>query len=113
MGKKNDAIDNDKRIMYLRSEMGRRRLHNRKGGNSYIVDYWLTDTDYTSGSYSCDSDDEDENTVTLALDFSSLPLSSSSPRHICMIAKGEQKVHNDDDSSNSDSTKSEYHMELM
>jgi hypothetical protein len=42
MGKKNDAIDNDKRIMYLRSEMGRRRLHNRKGGNSYIVDYWLT-----------------------------------------------------------------------
>lgn len=47
--------------------------------------------DSTSG----DSDDEDK-TVTLALGFTSLPLSLSSSRHLCLMAKGERKVHNND-----------------
>jgi hypothetical protein len=54
-------------------------------------------------STSSDSDDEDKKVVTLALGFTSLPLSLSSSRHLCLMAKGEHKLQNDDHSGNSDS----------
>jgi hypothetical protein len=68
---------------------------------AYIVDGWLTDINSTSSSSLCDNGDEDEKVVTLVMNFSSLTLLSSYSTHICLMAKGECKVHND--GSNSDS----------
>jgi hypothetical protein len=72
------------------------RFHKKKNGKAYIVGDWLTDIESSSGSSSSEEED-DEKVTAIAGDFSS-PLSSpSSTSRLCLMAKGERKVQNEND----------------
>ena len=58
--------------------------------------YWLTDIESSSGS-SSGEEENDENVTAIAGDFSSPPSSPSSTSHLCLMAKGEQKVQLEND----------------
>jgi hypothetical protein len=68
----------------------------KKNGKTYIVGDWLTDIESSSGSSSSE-EENDEKVIAIAGDFSSPPPSPSSTSHLCLMARGERKVHNDND----------------
>jgi hypothetical protein len=67
-----------------------------KNGKAYIVCDWLIDIESSSGSSSSE-EENDEKVVAIAGDFSSPPPSPSSTSHLCLMARGERKVQNDND----------------
>jgi chromosome segregation ATPase len=76
----------------------------KKNGKAYIVGDWLTDIESSSGSSDDESDDEKEKVAALVIgsSLSPLPPPPSSSTHLCLMAKGERKVQNDDNSSGDD-----------
>jgi hypothetical protein len=90
----------------LRGRMGSTRV-SKKNGKTYIVGVWLTDIESSSGSSSSE-EENDEKVAAIAGDFSSPPPSPSSTSHLCLMARGERKVQNDNDIiDNSDSDSDE------
>jgi hypothetical protein len=104
-GKKDDSSNEDedekkkKNKPYKKRDGKKRDFHKKKkSGKAYIVGDWLTDIDSSSGS--SDDDSENEKVAAIAIDLSSSPPPSpSSSTHLCLMAKGERKVTNNDDSS--------------
>jgi hypothetical protein len=95
--KDDESEDVKKEKKFLKKKDGKqKRFHKRKGGKAYIVGDWLTDIESTSDSSS--SEEEDEKVIVVAIDFSSPPPLPSSTTHLCLMAKGERKVQNDDTS---------------
>jgi hypothetical protein len=73
-----------------------KKFHKRKCGKACIVGDWLTDIESISGSSS--SEEEDEKVSAIAVGFSSLSSSPLSTTHLCLMAKGDRKVQNDNPS---------------
>jgi hypothetical protein len=82
-----------KRSSSRRKKASTRSFTKKKNGKAYIVGDWLTDIESSSGSAS--SEKEDEKVTTITGDFSSSPSSPSSTTHLCLMAKGERKVQNE------------------
>ena len=109
--KKDDSSDEDddekkKNKPYKKKDGKKKEFHKKKkNGKAYIVGDWLTDIESSSGSSGEDIDDEKERVAALVIGSSLPPPSppSSSSTHLCLMAKGDQKVQSDDDSSDSDS----------
>jgi hypothetical protein len=104
---KDDLSDDEKKREkpYKKKDGKKKQYHKKKNGKTYIVGDWLMDIESSSGSSGEDSDDEKERVAALVIG-SSLPPPSpppSSSTHLCLMAKGDQKVQSDDDSSDSDS----------
>ena len=76
----------------------------KKNGKTYIVGDWLMDIESSSGSSDDKSENEKEKVAALVIGSSLHPptLPSSSSIDLCLMAKGEQKVQNDDDSGGDD-----------
>jgi hypothetical protein len=104
-GKKEDDSDDEKKEkrFFKRKDGKHKRFHKKRNGKAYIVGDWLTDIESSSGS-SLSEEENDEKVVAIARDFSSPPPSPSSNSHLCLMARGEWKVQNDnaiiDDSDN-------------
>jgi hypothetical protein len=81
---------------FKRKDGKHKRFHKNKNGKAYIVGDWLTDIESSSGSYSSE-EENDEKVVTIAGDFTSPPPSPSSTSHLCLVARGEWKVQNEND----------------
>jgi hypothetical protein len=84
----------NKKRFFKKKEGKHKRFQKKKNGKTYIVGDWLTDIESSSGSYSSEEED-DEKVATIAGDFSSPPSSPSSTSHLYLMAKDEQKVHNE------------------
>jgi hypothetical protein len=116
-GKKEDDSDDEKKEnrFFKRKDGKHKRFHKKKSGNAYIVGDWLTDIESSSGSSSSD-EENDEKVAAIAGDFSSPPPSPSSTSHLCLMARGEWKVQNDnyiiDDSDSDDEFASPSYDEL-
>jgi len=67
--------------------------HKKKNGKAYIVGDWLTNIE---------SDDEKVAAITIDAPSPSSSPPSSSSTHLCLMAKGDRKVQNEDESSESD-----------
>jgi len=83
---------------------GKKEYHKKKNGKAYIVGDWLTDIESSSGD-SFGNESDDEKVVAIAIDAPSPSYSpsSSSSTHLCLMDKGDWKVHSEDESSESDS----------
>jgi hypothetical protein len=92
-GNKDDDSDEEKKEkkFFKKKEGKHKRLHKNKNGKAYIVGDWLTDIESLSGSSSSE-EENDEKVAAITGDFSSPPTSPSSTSHLCLMAKGEQKV---------------------
>jgi hypothetical protein len=101
-GKKNDSSDDEKNIY---NTYKRKDDKKKKNGKTYIIGDWLTNIESSKGSSSNDSDDEEEKVAALVIgtSFSPPPTLPSSSTHLCLLAKGDQKVQSDDDSCGNDS----------
>jgi hypothetical protein len=97
-GKKDDDSDDEKKEkkIFKMKDGKHKRFHKNKNGKAYIVGDWLSDIESSSGSSSSE-EENDEKVATIAGDFSSPPPSPSSTSHLCLMAKGEQKVQIDND----------------
>jgi hypothetical protein len=98
-GKKDDDSDDEKKEkkFFKRKEGKHKRFHKKKNRKAYIVGDWLTDIESSSGS-SLSEEENDEKVAAIAGDFSSPPSPSpSSTSHLCLMAKGERKVHLESD----------------
>jgi hypothetical protein len=97
-GKKDDESDDEKKEkkFFKKKEGKQKRFHKKKNGKAYIVGDWLTDIESSSGSSSSE-EENDEKVAAIARDFSSPPPSPSSTAHLCLMAKGEQKVQPEND----------------
>ncbi len=97
-GKKEDDIDDEKKEkrFFKKKDGKHKRFHKKKNGKAYIVGDWLTDIESSSGSSSSE-EENDEKVAAIAGDFSSPPPSPSSTSHLCLMARGERKVQNDND----------------
>jgi hypothetical protein len=97
-GKKEDYSDDEKKEkrFFKRKDGKHKRFHIKKNGKPYIVGDWLTDIESSSESSSSE-EENDEKVATIAGDFSSPPPSPSSTSHLCLMARGERKVQNDND----------------
>jgi hypothetical protein len=97
-GKKEDASDDEKKEKrFFKRKYGKhKRFHKKKNGKAYIVGDWLTNIESSSGSSSSE-EENDEKVAAIAGDFSSPPPSPSSTSHLCLMARGERKVQNDND----------------
>jgi hypothetical protein len=97
-GKKDDDCDDEKKEkkFFKRKEGKHKRFHKNKNGKAYIVGDWLTNIESSSGSSSSE-EENDEKVAAIARDFSSPPPSPSSTSHLCLMAKGEQKVQLEND----------------
>jgi hypothetical protein len=95
-GKKDDeSVDEKKEKKFFKKKEGKhKRFHKKKNENAYIVGDWLNDIESSSDSSSSEEED-DEKVAAIAGDFSSPPSSPSSTSDICLMAKGEQKVQNE------------------
>jgi hypothetical protein len=95
-GKKDDESDDKKKEkkFFKKKEGKHKRFHKNKNGKAYIDGDWLTDIEYSSGSSSSEEED-DEKVAAIAGDFSSPPSSYSSTTHLCLMAKDERKVQNE------------------
>jgi hypothetical protein len=119
MGKKDDDSDDEKKEKkFFKIKKGKhKRFHKKKNGKAYIVGNWLTDIESSIGS-SSNEEENDEKVAAIAGDFSSLPPSPSSTSHLCLMAKGDQKVQiendiiNDSDSDSNDEYTSPSYDEL-
>jgi predicted nuclease with TOPRIM domain len=76
--------------------MGSTRGSTKEKWKAHIVGDWLTDIESSSGSSSSE-EENDEKVAAIAGDFSSPPPSPSSTSHLCLMARGERKVQNDND----------------
>ena len=102
--KKDDSINEDedekkkKNKPYKKKDNKKKDFHKKKkSGKAYIVSDWLMNID--SSSCSSDDDSDNEKVAATAIDLSSSPPSlPSSSTHLCLMAKGERKVSNDDSS---------------
>jgi uncharacterized phage infection (PIP) family protein YhgE len=81
---------------FKRKDGKHKRFHKNKNGKAYIAGDWLTDIESSSESSSSE-EENDEKVVAIAGDFSSPPPSPSSTSHLCLMAKGEQKVQLEND----------------
>jgi hypothetical protein len=97
-GKKEDDNDDEKKEkrFFRRKDGKHKRYHKKKNGKTYIVGDWLTDIESSSGSSSSE-EENDEKVAAIAGDFSSPPPSPSSTSHLCLMARGERKIQNDND----------------
>jgi hypothetical protein len=97
-GKKYDESDDEKKgkKFFKKKEGKHKRFHKNKNGKAYIVGDWLTDIEciFLINAYSSEEED-DEKVTTITTDFSSPPSSPSSTTHLCLMAKGERKVQNE------------------
>jgi hypothetical protein len=95
-GKKDDDSDDEKKKkkFFKRKDGKHKRFHKKKNGKAYIVGDWLTDIEPSNGSSSSE-EENDEKVAAIAGDFSSPSPSSTS--HLCLMAKGEQKVQTEND----------------
>ena len=109
-GKKDDSSDkNDdekkKNKPYKKKDDKKKEFHKKKkNGKAYIIGDWLTDIESSSGSSYDESENKKEKVAAFVIGSSlspPTPLPSSST-HLCLMAKGEWKVQNDDDSSGDD-----------
>ena len=104
-GKKDDSSNEDedekkkKNKPYKKRDGKKRDFHKKKSGKAYIIGDWLTDIDSSSGSSDDDSDNKKVAAIVIDSSSSSPPPSPSSSTHLCLMAKGERKVSNDDESS--------------
>ncbi|XP_066316978.1 protein gar2-like [Miscanthus floridulus] len=102
--KKDDPSDDDDEKKKNKPYKKKEFYNKKKNGKAYIVGGWLMDIESSSGSSDDESENEKEKVATLVIGSSlspPTPLPSSST-HLCLMAKGEQKVQNDDDSSGDD-----------
>ena len=72
-------------------------FHIRK--SAYIVGDWLTNIDSSTCSFDDDSDNEKVVAIMIDSSSSSPTPPPSSSTHLCLMAKGERKVSNHDESS--------------
>jgi hypothetical protein len=107
-GKKNNSSDEEgeknKNKLYKKKDGKRKEFHKKKKGDkAYIVGDWLTDIESSCESSGNESDDEKEKVAVFVIGPSSSSPTSSSPHspppspssstsHLCLMAKGEQKV---------------------
>jgi hypothetical protein len=118
-GKKDDKSDDEKKEkkFFKKKEGKHKRFNKKKNGKAYIVGDWLTDIESSSVSSSSEEED-DEKVAVIAEDLSSPTSSPSSTSHICLMAKGEWKVQNENvivedcDSDNDDEYASPTYDEL-
>jgi hypothetical protein len=116
-GKKDDESDDEKKEkkFFKKKEGNHKRFHKKKNGKAYIVRDWLTDIESSSDS---SSEEDDEKVTAIVGDFSSPPPSPSYTSHLCLMAKGERKVQNENvivedcDSDNDDEYASPTYDEL-
>jgi hypothetical protein len=119
--KKDESSDEEdekkKNKSYKKKDGKKKEYHKKKRGKAYIIGDWLTDIESSCESSGDESDDEKEKVVAFMIRPSlssstsspppSLPSSPSlSTTHLCLMAKGERKVQNndsDDDDDDSDS----------
>jgi hypothetical protein len=96
-GKKDDESEDEKKEkkFFKKKDGKQKRFHKRKDGKAYIVGDWLN---IESTNSSSSSEEDNEKVATIIVDLSSPPPSPSSTTHLCLMAKGEQKVQNDDTS---------------
>ncbi|XP_066322131.1 uncharacterized protein [Miscanthus floridulus] len=94
---KDDLSDDEKKREkpYKKKDGKKKQYHKKKNGKTYIVGDWLMDIESSSGSSGEDSDDEKERVAALVIGSSLPPPSppSSSSTHLCLMAKGDQKVN--------------------
>jgi hypothetical protein len=122
-GKKDDSSDEEeekkKNKPYKKKDSKKKEYHKKKkGGKTYIVGDWLTNIESSCESSGDESDDEKEKVAAFVIGSSLSSSTSSSPpsppsspsssiTHLCLMAKGEQKVQSndsdDDDDDDSDS----------
>jgi hypothetical protein len=107
-GKKGDSSDEEdekrKNKPYKKKDDKKREFYKKKkGGKAYIVGDWLTDIESSCESSGDESDDEKEKVAAFVVGPSSSsstsssspsppPSPSSSTTHLCLMAKGDQKV---------------------
>jgi hypothetical protein len=95
--RKMDSDDEKKeKKFFKRKDVKHKRFHKKKNGKAYIVGDWLTYIESSSGSSSSE-EENNEKVAAIAGDFSSPPSSPSSTSHLCLMAKGEQKVQIEND----------------
>jgi hypothetical protein len=105
--KKDDSSDDDdekKKNKPYKKKDGKKKEYHKKNGKAYIVGDWLTNIKSISGSSYGESENEEEKVAAFMIGSSLSPPPSppSSSTHLCLMAKGERKVQNDDDSSGDD-----------
>ena len=97
----NEDEDEKKKNKPYKKRDGKKDFHKKKSGKAYIIGDWLMDID--SSSRSSDDESDNEKVAAIAIDLSSSPPPPpSSSTHLCLMAKGAQKVQNDDHSSGDD-----------
>jgi hypothetical protein len=108
-GKKDDSSDDDdekkKNKPHKKKDGKKKEFHKKKkNGKAYVVVDWLTDIESSSGSSHNESDNETEKVAALVIgsSLSPSPLPPPSPTHLCLMAKGDRKIQNDDDISGDD-----------
>jgi hypothetical protein len=95
--KKDDSSDEDdknKNKPYKKKDGKKKEYHKKKNSKTYIIGDWLTDIKSSSDSSGDESDNEKEKVSALVIGTSlpPPPLPPSSSTHLCLMAKGEQKV---------------------
>ncbi|XP_066384967.1 uncharacterized protein [Miscanthus floridulus] len=95
--KKDDSSDDDdekkRNKPYKKKDGNKKEFHKKKkNSRAYIIGYWLTDNESSSGLFDGESENEKVVALVIGSSLSSSTPPSSSSTHLCLMAKGERKL---------------------